>query len=192
MKLFYPNIEKCYYSMMTQCFNETSQYYSLSNEKIVEPFLQNLQQYHSYVLSLPDANKMDYRIFLKDATKPYERGNLWWATKSMKALNNGYRQSEYPVIIKRYKNKKLYNTKESCGVTLNIIAEMTRRGEKFVVVNENKQNITNEILAQIMFIKYKTSVNALPELILKYLIQQDEQFFSALLLKAHKHTLGAR
>ncbi len=191
MKLFYPNIENHYYSMMTQCFNEKSTYYTLNGNKTVEPFLQNLQQYHTYVLNLPDANKPDHNIFLKDATKSYERGNLWWATRSLKAKNKGYRLTEQSLIIKKYKNRKLYNTKESCYITLTIMAEMVQQGENFVVINHLNEDITKKILTQIMFMKYTTSVNNLPEPTLKYLIQQDKQFFAALMLNANKVTLGA-
>lgn len=193
MKLFYPNIEVYYYSMMNQCFNENSIHYNPSVDRIVEPFLQKLQQYHTYVLSLPDANKIDHDIYLKDATGPYARGNLWWATRSMKAKNRGYRLTEQPAfLIKKYKNRKLYNTKDGCYITLTIIAEMVERGENFVVINHLTENITNETLAQIMSIKYSSAVNMLPERLLKYLIQQDEQFFSALLLQASKATLVTR
>jgi len=56
------------------------------------------------------------------------------------------------VVIKKYANRRLYNTSKSCYVTLENLAEMVRNGEDFVV-NDAKSgdDITRSVLAQIIF-----------------------------------------
>ena len=55
-------------------------------------------------------------------------------------------------IIKRYQNRKLYDTQQSCYVTLEDIAKMIRNQEEVMVVdNKTKNNITAATLTQIIF-----------------------------------------
>ena len=55
-------------------------------------------------------------------------------------------------VIKRYQNRKLYDTHQSCYVTLDEIAEMIMRGEDVTVVdNRTKKDITSSTLTQIIF-----------------------------------------
>lgn len=55
-------------------------------------------------------------------------------------------------IIKRYRNRKLYDTKQSCYVTLADIAKMVKKNENIKILN-NKDNadITTTTLTQIIF-----------------------------------------
>ncbi|HBQ21600.1 MAG: hypothetical protein A2Z91_02495 [Deltaproteobacteria bacterium GWA2_38_16] len=71
--------------------------------------------------------------------------------------------STQPTIIKRYQNRKLYNTEKSCYVTLDDLAEMIRRGEEIVVLdNRTKKDITSNTLTQIIFETEKKSKSLLP------------------------------
>lgn len=55
-------------------------------------------------------------------------------------------------IIKRYRNRKLYDTQQSCYVTLNDIAKMIHKNEAIRVIdNSNKADITAQTLTQIIF-----------------------------------------
>src|SRR5437016_9565031 len=55
-------------------------------------------------------------------------------------------------IIKRYSNRKLYDTVESRYVTLPQIAELVRRGEDVHIVdNTTKEDLTRVTLAQILY-----------------------------------------
>ena len=55
-------------------------------------------------------------------------------------------------IIKRYTNRKLYDTVESRYVTLDEIAEMIRSGEEVRVIdNRTKEDLTSVTFAQIIF-----------------------------------------
>jgi polyhydroxyalkanoate synthesis repressor PhaR len=61
-------------------------------------------------------------------------------------------KSEDPVTIKKYANRRLYNTGTSTYVTLEDLAAMVKAGEDFVV-NDAKtgEDITRQVLAQIIF-----------------------------------------
>lgn len=57
-----------------------------------------------------------------------------------------------PKVIKRYTNRKLYDTVESRYVTLDEIAEMIKGGaEVRIVDNRTKEDLTSVTLAQIIF-----------------------------------------
>ena len=57
-----------------------------------------------------------------------------------------------PKVIKRYANRKLYDTVESRYVTLEEIAEMVKAGaEVRIVDNRTKDDLTSVTLAQIIF-----------------------------------------
>jgi polyhydroxyalkanoate synthesis repressor PhaR len=57
-----------------------------------------------------------------------------------------------PKVIKRYANRKLYDTVESRYVTLEEIAEMVKAGaEVRIIDNRTKEDLTSVTLAQIIF-----------------------------------------
>ncbi len=57
-----------------------------------------------------------------------------------------------PRIIKRYANRKLYDTRDSRYVTLQQIAEHVRAGEEVTIIdNTTKEDLTNVTLAQIVY-----------------------------------------
>ncbi len=60
--------------------------------------------------------------------------------------------SRLPKVIKRYTNRKLYDTVESRYVTLDEIAEMVKAGTEVQIVdNRSKDDLTSVTLAQIIF-----------------------------------------
>lgn len=79
-------------------------------------------------------------------------------------------------IIKRYSNRKLYDTKDSRYVTLLQIAEMVRSGEEVQIIDNNtKQDLTEVTLAQIIYEEQKqraSSSRSVPLQTLKDLIHQ--------------------
>lgn len=88
-------------------------------------------------------------------------------------------------IIKRYQNRKLYDTDASCYVTLDEIAEMIQQREEVTVVdNRNQKDITASTLTQIIFEKQKRSDTPVPISTLRHIIQQGDGSFSAFLAKA--------
>lgn len=68
------------------------------------------------------------------------------------ALPDGQATPREAKIIKRYTNRKLYDTVESRYVTLDEIAEMVKAGaEVRIVDNRTKEDLTSVTLAQIIF-----------------------------------------
>lgn len=67
-------------------------------------------------------------------------------------------QSADPRVIKRYANRKLYDTRESRYVTLPQIAELVRSGEDVQIIdNRTKENLTSVTLAQIIYESEKSA-----------------------------------
>jgi polyhydroxyalkanoate synthesis repressor PhaR len=76
-------------------------------------------------------------------------------------------------VIKRYSNRKLYDTKDSRYVTLLQIAEMVRTGEEVQIIDNNtKDDLTEVTLAQIIYEEKKANSRTVPLQTLKDLIHQ--------------------
>ncbi len=61
-------------------------------------------------------------------------------------------KSEEPITIKKYANRRLYNTGTSTYVTLEDLATMVKEGDDFVVFDaKTGEEITRAVLAQIIF-----------------------------------------
>jgi len=77
-----------------------------------------------------------------------------------------------PVVIKKYANRRLYNTGTSTYVTLEDLAEMVKRGEDFTVQDaKTGEDITHPVLTQIIFeLENKDGQNMLPIPFLRQLI----------------------
>ncbi len=100
------------------------------------------------------------------------------------ALAAGAEQGKFVKTIKRYQNRKLYDTHQSCYVTLDEIAEMIMRGEEVVVIdNRSKKDITSSTLTQIIFEKQKRSKAIIPVNTLRDIIQVGGGTFSGFLSK---------
>jgi len=78
-----------------------------------------------------------------------------------------------PVTIKKYANRRLYNTGTSSYVTLEDLAKMVKAGEDFVVYDaKTGEDITRSVLAQIIFEQEnKEGQNLLPINFLRQLIR---------------------
>lgn len=98
-------------------------------------------------------------------------------------LNNNKSTSKVK-IIKRYQNRKLYDTQQSCYVTLDDIAKMIRNTEEVMVVdNKTKRDITAATLTQIIFESEKKSGSYAPLYTLREVIQNQDGSISAYLAK---------
>jgi polyhydroxyalkanoate synthesis repressor PhaR len=76
------------------------------------------------------------------------------------------------VLIKRYANRKLYNTDTSRYITLKGIAELIERGEEVRVIdNETGEDITSVALSQIL-VDSERNQRAVPRTLLSDLIQK--------------------
>lgn len=77
-----------------------------------------------------------------------------------------------PTVIKKYANRRLYNTGTSTYVTLDDLGEMVKQGEDFVVIDaKNGEDITRPVLTQIIFERENRGPNLLPVDFLRQLIR---------------------
>ena len=87
-------------------------------------------------------------------------------------------------VIKRYQNRKLYDTQQSCYVTLEDIAKMIRANEEVMVVdNKTKKDITSSTLTQIIFEAEKKARNYISIDTLREIIQTGTGSISSYLEK---------
>ncbi len=76
-----------------------------------------------------------------------------------------------PVIIKKYANRRLYNTETSSYITLEHIAQMTREGRHFQVFDARTgEDITHSVLTQIVMEEESGGQTMLPVNFLRQLI----------------------
>lgn len=76
-----------------------------------------------------------------------------------------------PITIKKYANRRLYNTQTSNYITLDFLAEMTREDIDFVVVDaKTGEDITHNVLTQIIVDEESTGEGMLPVKFLRQLI----------------------
>src|SRR6266516_4276415 len=82
-------------------------------------------------------------------------------------------KTQAPVTIKKYANRRLYNTGTSSYVTLEDLAVMVKKGEDFVVFDaKSGEDITRSVLTQIIFEQEnKGGQNLLPITFLRQLIR---------------------
>jgi polyhydroxyalkanoate synthesis repressor PhaR len=76
------------------------------------------------------------------------------------------------VVIKKYANRRLYNTATSTYVTLDDLADMVKKGTDFVVYDaKSGDDITRSVLTQIIFEEEGKGQNLLPIRFLRQLIR---------------------
>lgn len=76
-----------------------------------------------------------------------------------------------PVVVKKYANRRLYNTESSSYITLDTLAEMVRNGRDFVVYDaKTGEDITRSVLTQIIVEEESKGRAMLPTGFLRQLI----------------------
>jgi polyhydroxyalkanoate synthesis repressor PhaR len=76
-----------------------------------------------------------------------------------------------PVVVKKYANRRLYNTESSSYITLDNLADMVRQGRDFVVYDaKTGEDITRGVLTQIIVEEEGKGHNLLPTTFLRHLI----------------------
>jgi polyhydroxyalkanoate synthesis repressor PhaR len=87
-------------------------------------------------------------------------------------LSDTTSQPKGPVVIKKYANRRLYNTQTSSYVTLDHLAEMVKQGVEFEVRDARTgEEITRSVLAQIIFDEENKGQHLLPIQFLRQLIR---------------------
>jgi polyhydroxyalkanoate synthesis repressor PhaR len=81
-------------------------------------------------------------------------------------------KAEAPVVIKKYANRRLYNTQTSSYVTLDHLAQMVKDGTEFEVRDARTgEDITRSVLTQIIFEEEAKGQSLLPIKFLRQLIR---------------------
>jgi polyhydroxyalkanoate synthesis repressor PhaR len=76
-----------------------------------------------------------------------------------------------PIIIKKYANRRLYNTQSSKYITLDYLSELTKKDVEFKVVDaKSNDDITHTVLTQIIMEEESHGQNMLPVPFLRQLI----------------------
>lgn len=76
-----------------------------------------------------------------------------------------------PVVVKKYANRRLYNTESSSYVTLDDLATMVRQGRYFIVYDaKSGEDITRSVLTQIIVEEEAKGRNLLPTSFLRQII----------------------
>lgn len=76
-----------------------------------------------------------------------------------------------PVVIKKYANRRLYNTETSSYVTLEHLCQMVKEGREFVVRDaKSGEDITHAVLTQIIFEEENKGQTLLPIKFLRQII----------------------
>jgi polyhydroxyalkanoate synthesis repressor PhaR len=90
-----------------------------------------------------------------------------------KQVKSTMANEQQPITIKKYANRRLYNTGTSTYVTLEDLASMVKRGEDFVVYDaKTGEDITRSVLGQIIFEQEgKNGQGLLPITFLRQLIR---------------------
>lgn len=97
-----------------------------------------------------------------------------------------------PVVVKKYANRRLYNTEASSYVTLDHLAQMVKEGREFVVYDaKSGEDITRQVLTQIIVEQEGKGRNLLPIGFLRQLISLYDDSLQVLVPRYLEMTMGA-
>lgn len=101
--------------------------------------------------------------------------------------------SETPAtVIKKYANRRLYNTGTSTYVTLDDLGDMVKSGEDFTVQDaKSGQDLTRSVLTQIIFEQESKGTNLLPITVLRQLIRFYDDSMQAVVPTYLEHSMNA-
>ena len=100
-------------------------------------------------------------------------------------------QTENSILIKKYPNRRLYNTVSSKYITINDVADLIKSGEKVQVRDaETDEDMTAIVLTQIVMNKAKKNQELLPVSLLHLAIQFGETQLREFFEKYLEKTMG--
>ena len=95
-----------------------------------------------------------------------------------------------PVLLKKYSNRRLYDTRNSCYVTLEDVSSMIRSGEKVRIQDAaSGEDVTAFILTQIVLEAAKRKNSLLPESVLHMIIRYGDNALGEFFEKYFQKTL---
>jgi polyhydroxyalkanoate synthesis repressor PhaR len=99
---------------------------------------------------------------------------------------------EPPVVVKKYANRRLYNTESSSYITLDNLADMVRAGRDFIVYDARSgEDITRGVLTQIIVEEENKGRALLPTAFLRQLIGFYGDSLGGLVPRYLEQTMGA-
>lgn len=99
--------------------------------------------------------------------------------------------TEQPVVVKKYANRRLYNTESSSYITLDNLADMVRAGRDFVVYDaKTGEDITRSVLTQIIVEEEGKGTAMLPTSFLRQLIGFYGDSLQSLVPRYLEQTMG--
>ena len=97
-----------------------------------------------------------------------------------------------PVVVKKYANRRLYNTESSSYITLENLADMVRVGRDFVVYDaRSSEDITRSVLTQIIVEEESKGRALLPTTFLRQLIGFYGDSLGGIVPRYLEHTMSA-
>lgn len=107
-----------------------------------------------------------------DATLSLQSLGSMAVAEAKAAKRDGPDSGSDKTVIKKYANRRLYNTRKSSYVTLEDLAKMVRSGEDFAVFDaKSGEDITRSVLTQIIVEEEAKEQNMLPTNFLRELIR---------------------
>jgi polyhydroxyalkanoate synthesis repressor PhaR len=111
-------------------------------------------------------------------------------TKSYIFFSNGTDDMENKLLLKKYTNRRLYDTEKSIYVTLDYVANIIRQGRQIVVLDaKTGEDVTASILTQIVFEESRKKHYLLPIPLLYLIIQHGENDLNEFFEKYLEHTI---
>ena len=75
------------------------------------------------------------------------------------------------ILIKKYSNRRLYNTETSSYITQENVVELIKNKKDFKIQDaDNKQDLTSSVLTQILLDRESTGASLIPQQLLKEII----------------------
>jgi polyhydroxyalkanoate synthesis repressor PhaR len=100
------------------------------------------------------------------------------------------RNPEDPILIKKYANRRLYDTSRSTYITLDDLCEMIRDKLDFVVLDaKTGEDLTQAVLTQVIVEKEGDGVNLLPTSFLKQVIGYYGDQMNTMMLPSYLQTM---
>lgn len=97
-----------------------------------------------------------------------------------------------PITIKKYANRRLYNTETSSYVTLDNLSEMVKAGKEFTVHDaKTSEDITRQVLTHIIVEEESKGQNLLPISFLRHLISFYGDSLQAVVPNYLEHSMGS-
>ena len=82
------------------------------------------------------------------------------------------KSADEPIIIKKYANRRLYDTSTSAYITLDHLSDLVKKDVEFLVVNaKTGEDLTRQVLTQIIFEQETRGEGAMPTNFLRQLIR---------------------